>query len=74
VEFEDERTDGTQRIAFAPAGENTRVTLSMQYRLKDRNPLTPVVDFLFVRRAVNDALRRTVTRFAQERQGEIDPG
>jgi hypothetical protein len=43
----------------------------MKYHLKDSNPLTPVLDFLFVRRAVNDSLRRTVTRFAHERQGDI---
>jgi hypothetical protein len=71
VDFEDERTEGTQQVAFVAEGEHTRVTITMQYRLKDRNPLTPVVDFLFVRRAVNDALRRTVTRFARERQGDL---
>jgi hypothetical protein len=71
VDYEDEKTEGTQKVVFAAEGEHTRVTLTMQYRMKDRNPLTPVVDFLFVRRAVNDSLRRTVTRFAHERQGDI---
>jgi hypothetical protein len=72
AEVEDERLEGIQRIAFRADGENTRVTLSLDYELKERNLLTPVVDFLFVRRAVGDALRRTVARFAQERRGDAE--
>jgi hypothetical protein len=70
-EFHDDRLTGTQRVEFAPQGEHTRVTLTMEYRIEDANPLTPVVDLLFVRRAVRDALQRTVVRFARERQGDI---
>jgi hypothetical protein len=72
AEVEDERLEGMQRIAFRADGENTRVTLSLDYELKERNLLTLVVDFLFVRRAVGDALRRTVARFAQERRGDAE--
>jgi hypothetical protein len=32
--------------------------------------VTPLVDLLFVRRAFNDALRRTVSRFARELRAE----
>jgi hypothetical protein len=72
AEVEDERLEGIQRIAFRPEGGDTRVTLSLDYRLKERNLLTPIIDFLFVRRAVGDALRRTVSRFAQERRGDAE--
>ena len=74
AEVEDERLTGTQTVAFEIAGEHTRITLSLDYRLKDRNPLTPMVDLLFVRRALNDALRRTVVRFARERQADVELG
>ena len=50
--------------------EAVEITLSLDYRIKDRTPLTPVVDLVFVRRAMGDALRRTVTRFANERKAE----
>jgi len=72
VEFEDERLEGTQRVSFAGEGEQTRVGLVLDYRLKDRNPLTPIVDLLFVRRAVGDALRRTLTRYARELQADLE--
>lgn len=74
AEVEDERLTGTQTVAFEVAGDHTRVTLSLDYRLKQRNPLTPLVDLLFVRRALNDALRRTVVRFARERQADVELG
>ncbi len=70
-EFHDERLTGTQRVEFQPQGPHTRVTLTMEYRIEEANALTPFVDLVFVRRAMNDALRRTVTRFARERQGDI---
>lgn len=71
VEFHDERLTGRQRVEFQAQGEHTRVTLTMEYRIEDGGPLTPIVDLLFVRRAVRDALQRTVVRFARERQGDL---
>ena len=68
---EDERLHGTQRVAFEPEGEDTRVTLSLDYELKERGPLTPVVDRLFIRRAIRDSLTRTLRRFAHERDAEL---
>jgi hypothetical protein len=69
LEVEDERLHGTQTVAFEPAGDGqVRVSLTLEYRLKQRNP---VVDILFVRRALRDSLRRTVTRFGNERRAEV---
>ena len=70
-EFHDDKLTGTQRVEFAPHGEHTRVTLEMEYRIEEPTALTPIVDLLFVRRAIRDAMRRTVVRFAREREGDI---
>lgn len=56
---EDAKLTGTQRIRFAPG----RVTLALDYELKESMWL---VDLLFIRRALRDSLRRTLTRFAIE--------
>jgi Polyketide cyclase / dehydrase and lipid transport len=74
LEVEDATMSGRQKVAFEPGPESVEVTLSLEYRIKDRTPLTSVVDVLFVRRAMNDALRRTVTRFVNERKAEMQFG
>ena len=74
LEVEDATMTGRQKVEFKPGPESVEVTLSLEYRIKDRTPMTPLVDALFVRRAMGDALRRTVTRFANERKAEIQFG
>jgi hypothetical protein len=71
LEVEDQRLAGTQRVSFDPDGEQVRVSLTLEYRLKDRSPITPLLDILFIRRAVRDSLRRTVDRFGHERRAEV---
>jgi hypothetical protein len=77
VEIEDPRIRGMQTVSFA-AREGGGCTLSVEldYELKDKTFLTPVVDALFVRRAMTDALRRTLTRFSRElaADGELAAG
>jgi polyketide cyclase/dehydrase/lipid transport protein len=68
---EDEQLHGTQRTRFEPGEDEVRITLELEYELKER-PF-PLVDRLFVRRALQDALRRTVARFGHERRAELDP-
>jgi len=70
---EDERLRGTQQVRFEPTGDDTQVTLSLDYDLKRRTPVTPLVDWLFVRRAIRDSLNRTITRFGHEREGDLRP-
>jgi Polyketide cyclase / dehydrase and lipid transport len=74
VEVEDATMTGRQTVAFTPGLEETGVTLTVEYELKQRNVLTPLVDPLFVRRAVTDSLRRTLRKFANERAAEIQFG
>ena len=69
---EDSRMRGTQRVTFTPGPERTKVTLSLAYEIKDRTPVTWLVDLLFVRRAVLASLRRTLARFARERRGDME--
>src|SRR4051794_34778910 len=65
-EVDDPRMMGTQRVAFEPKEGGVSVTLTLDYTLKQGGPIKPVMDFLFIRRAQSDALRRTVGRFARE--------
>jgi hypothetical protein len=71
VEVEDQRLHGTQTVTFEPEGDGVRVTVVLEYRLKERGPFTWLIDPLFVRRALRDSLRRTVDRFAHERRAEL---
>ena len=66
--------DGTQTVTFDPGDDDVRVTLTLEYEIKDQNLLTPVVDLLFVRRAMAESLRRTLRKFANERAAEIQFG
>jgi uncharacterized membrane protein len=62
----EERLDGTQTITFAPVDEATYVELELDYNVTVGGPLKVVVDALFIRRAQNDALARTLRRFRTE--------
>ena len=74
LEVDDATLTGRQQVAFEPRADEVEITLSLEYEIKDRTPLTPLVDGLFVRRALRDSLRRTLTRFANERKAEIQFG
>jgi hypothetical protein len=71
VAVEDEQLRGIQRVVFEPLADEVRVVLALEYALKERT--FPLVDRLFVRRALQDSLRRTLTRFAHERRAELEP-
>ena len=71
VAVEDAKLTGTQSVTFTPReGGGCRMELELRWRLKQQQPLTPVLDFFFVRRAFNDALRRTLSRFRRELRAE----
>ena len=73
LEVDDPRMRGTQRVEFVPRDPGAEVRLELDYQLKDANLLTPVVDLLFIRRALRDALRRTLDRFARELAADHGP-
>lgn len=67
----EDRLYGTQTARFAPDEEGgAAVVLSLEYELAGENPLNAVTDLLFIRRALRDALGRTLRRFAVEAQEE----
>ncbi len=67
----EDRLHGTQTAAFAPDREGgAQVRLSLQYELTANNPFNALTDLLFIRRALRDALARTLRRFALEAEEE----
>jgi Polyketide cyclase / dehydrase and lipid transport len=68
---EDRRLAGTQRIAFEPADDAVRLSLTLEYRLKERSLITPIIDMVFIRRALQASLQRTLARFGHERRAEL---
>jgi hypothetical protein len=69
---EDPRLRGTQRIRFEQLEDGIVVGLDLEYELKQRTPLQPLVDVLFIRRALRDSLRRTLARFAYELRADME--
>ena len=69
---EDEQVHATQRVRFTPAQDGARVTLELQWRLKQQRPLMALVDVLFVRRQQREALERTLRRFRTELVSESE--
>ena len=61
---------GEQAVGFEPAEDGTRMELRLEYELAQSGPLRGVADVLFIRRALRDALRRTLGRFAVEAEEE----
>jgi hypothetical protein len=68
LDVQDASSRGHQSVTFTPAGDRVEVTFSLQYELIRRNPLTPLVDLLFIRRAFTTSLESTVSRFGAELQ------
>jgi uncharacterized membrane protein len=62
----EEKLDGTQVVTFTAEDGGTRVELRLDYNVSVGGPLRPLVDALFIRRAQNDALARTLQRFGIE--------
>jgi len=63
--FEDQLA-GMQTVLFDAHEEGSLVTLQLEYELQKGGPLRAITDALFIRRAVSDALVRTLRRFSTE--------
>jgi len=66
----EERLVGTQSFVAAEHADGSRVELTLEYELTSQSPLRGLTDLLFIRRALRDALGRTLRRFAVEAQDE----
>jgi Polyketide cyclase / dehydrase and lipid transport len=73
VQLFEDALAGTQTFAAVPRPDGGSVVqLRLEYELARSGPLREVADWLFIRRALRDALRRTLHRFAVE--AEEDAG
>jgi hypothetical protein len=70
LDVQDSQIRGRQAVRFTALEDGVHIELELDYAIKDRTPLTPLIDLLFVRRAQTDSLRRTLARFARELQDE----
>ncbi|HWI07306.1 MAG TPA: SRPBCC family protein [Solirubrobacteraceae bacterium] len=69
-EVEDPQLIGTQGVSFHAVEGGAEIRLELSYELKRRGVVALVTDLFFVRRAIGDALRRTLRRFAVELQAD----
>ena len=64
---DEERLTGTQTLSFEPLEDGaTLVEAELEYELSHGGPFTALADVLFIRRALSDALARSLQRFAVE--------
>jgi hypothetical protein len=61
---------GTQTLRALPASDGSEVELSLEYQLTRYGPLSGIADAIFIRRALRDALKRTLYRFGVEAEEE----
>ena len=62
---------GTQTLRVAPTDGGSEIELSLEYELAKYGPFAGVADAIFIRRALRDALRRTLFRFGIEAEEEV---
>ena len=62
---------GTQTLTVGEHADGAQVELELEYELTKYGPLNAVADLIFIRRALRDALRRTLRRFAVEAEEEV---
>lgn len=64
VEVTDAQMEASQSVTFTPADEaHVSVSLTLNYRLRRQTLFTPLVDVLFIRPALRNSLRATLSRF-----------
>jgi Polyketide cyclase / dehydrase and lipid transport len=68
----EEAMQGEQSAEFSPAEDGTRVDLRIDYELTSGGPLQVLSDVLFIRRALRDALTRTLRRYVTEATEEVE--
>ncbi|MGH2900271.1 MAG: SRPBCC family protein [Solirubrobacteraceae bacterium] len=73
VRVEDPQLTGTQRVRFEGYDGGCEIRLELEYALKREAGVgAALADLFFVRRALGDALRRTLRRFAVELAADRD--
>jgi hypothetical protein len=73
-QVEDDSIRGRQSVAFTATEGGVDVELVLAYEIKKRSVLTPLVDLLFIRRAMTMSLATTLRRFGVELEATRDLG
>lgn len=66
LEVQDASIRGRQSVTFTAVEAGVEVALTLQYELVRRSIVSPLVDLLFIRRAMTASLDATVGRFGAE--------
>jgi hypothetical protein len=66
VQVDDASITGRQTVSFVPVDDGVEVQLALAYEIKKRSLFTPLVDALFIKRAMATSLATTLGRFAAE--------
>jgi hypothetical protein len=66
----EERLHGVQTFRVVESEGGSRAELAIEYELTKYGPLSAVADVIFIRRAIRDSLRRTLSRFVVEAEEE----
>jgi hypothetical protein len=66
VEVKDDSITGRQSVTFTPAEDHVEIELRLEYKITRSSILTPVIDLLFIRRAMSRSLAQTLERFGPE--------
>jgi hypothetical protein len=66
LEVQDGSIRGRQSVTFTPVEAGVEVALALEYELLRRSIVTPIVDLLFIKRAMSASLGVTVSRFGAE--------
>ncbi len=66
LDVQDDSIRGRQTLELTPVEDGTEVRLSLEYAINRQTLFTPVVDLLFIRRAMETSLRRTLISFGAE--------
>lgn len=74
TELFEEALSGRQSLRVLEDAEGSRLELTLEYELTGKGPFRGIADVLFIRRALRDALRRTLRRFTVEAEEEARIG
>jgi hypothetical protein len=66
VDVQDNSITGRQAVSFTPDGDRVQIELRLEYEITKSSLLTPVIDYLFIRRAMARSLAWTLERFGAE--------
>jgi hypothetical protein len=66
IDVIDDKLSGRQTVTVEEDEGGSQVLVELDYRLSDVGPLGFLADWIFIRRALRDSIRRTLGRFAVE--------